>query len=267
MAEARRQMDKGEAPKPLDEYRLTRPDGKVVWLENHRIRISDGGTYFIGITQDITRRKLAEKRVKGLLREAAHRAKNQFAIILAMAREARQEAQSTDEFHEVFGARLQALARSHDLLVSGDWKGASIRELLITHLEPFGAASRCDAAGADFTITARAAQYLGMAFHELATNALKHGALATDDGRIAATWNVQGNEFTFVWKETGATAFEAASTGGFGTKVLASLAPAGLSGASHTEFEADGMRWTISAPLWAVMETSADRNGDSAVSD
>jgi PAS domain S-box-containing protein len=265
MAEARRQMDRGEEPKPLDEYRLTRPDGRVVWLENHRIRISDGGTYFIGITQDITRRKLAEKRVKGLLREAAHRAKNQFAVILAMAREARQEVQSADEFHEVFGARLQALARSHDLLVSGDWKGASIRELLMTHLEPFGAASRCDANGADFTITARAAQYLGMAFHELATNALKHGALASDDGRIAATWNIKGDDFTFVWKEKGAATGETAKTGGFGTKVLSSLAPAGLSGTSHTEFEADGMRWTITAPIWAVMEVSADRDGDSIV--
>jgi PAS domain S-box-containing protein len=264
MAAARRLMDKGEAPKPLDEYRLTRPDGRTIWLENYRTRISEGGSYFIGITQDITRRKNAERRVRGLLREAAHRAKNQFTVILAMAREASHGAQSAADFQSVFGARLQALARSHDLLVSGDWKGTTVRELLLAHLEAFGAQARCEAHGPDFTITTNAAQYLGMAFHELATNALKHGALASEDGRLRVTWAVEeapggDSQFTLTWEELGTGPVAAPKDEGFGTKVLLRLAPAALSGTSHMEPGSDGLSWTIQAPLSAVMD-EADKD-------
>ena len=258
MAAARRLMNEGIEPPRIDEYRLTRPDGKTVWLENHRRRLTDGGNYFIGITQDITRRKRAEDRVQALLREADHRAKNQFAVIMAVARETSRTTQTAAAFEEAFGSRLKALARSHDLMIRGDWQGTTLRELILAHLEPFGAGEKCELAGPEITLSAAAAQYLGMAFHELATNAAKHGSLASKAGAIRIVWEVGGGaseaEFVLTWRESGAPAPTANGADGFGTKVLLKLVPATLAGRSTRELTADGLIWTIAAPLSALVE-------------
>jgi PAS domain S-box-containing protein len=261
MAAARRLMDEGIEPPRIDEYRLTRPDGKTIWLENHRRRFSDGGNYFIGITQDITRRKRAEDRVQALLREADHRAKNQFAVIMAVARETSRTTQGAAAFEEAFGSRLKALARSHDLMIRGDWQGTTLRELILAHLEPFGADDKCELAGPDITLAASAAQYLGMAFHELATNAAKHGSLGTEAGTISIAWEIVGNapeaEFALTWTEHGAPAPTASGADGFGTKVLLQLVPATLAGTASRELTVDGLIWTIAAPLSALVEGDA----------
>ena len=259
MAEARRLMDEHAEPRRVDEYRLTRPDGETVWLENYRTRVSDGGDTFIGITQDITRRKLAEERVQELLREAQHRAKNQFAVIIAVARETRRTTESLAEFEHAFGARLKALSRSNDLLVEGDWRGTSIRTLLIAHLEPFGAEPRCRIEGPKITVTPNCAQYLGMAFHELATNAAKYGALAVESGRISVVWEVDGDaegaEFNLSWKESGAAPPpETPGSAGFGTKVLMQLVPAALDGRSAREMTPAGFVWRVTAPLASIVD-------------
>jgi two-component system CheB/CheR fusion protein len=255
MAEARRLMDRKQQPRSSDEYRLTRPDGAVVWLENHRTRVSDGGEYFIGITQDITRRKLAEERVKELLREADHRAKNQFMVILAIAREMRRTTASAAEFDVAFSARVEALARSHDLMARGAWRGTTLRDLIEAQLAPFNAEPRCTIEGPDVPVSASAAQYLGMAMHELATNALKHGALRSDAGRIRVSWATVGAgapELSLAWAESGVPAAQPAESAGFGTKVLMQLTPAALSGRSDRRRTADGFVWTLAAPLSAV---------------
>ncbi|MBN9022541.1 MAG: PAS domain S-box protein [Rhizobiales bacterium] len=126
MASAREAIDMGLPPRQVDEYRLHRPDGTTVWLENHRSRGADGGRHYIGITQDISRRKQAEERIAVLLREAAHRAKNQFAVIQAIARETARGSEAGDDFYQAFSARIQALAKTHDLLVKGDWQGSDL---------------------------------------------------------------------------------------------------------------------------------------------
>jgi PAS domain S-box-containing protein len=265
MAEARRLMDRGLEPRPSDEYRLIRPDGKTVWLENHRTRVSDGGDYYIGITQDITRRKIAEERVQSLLQEASHRARNQFAVIMAVAKETSQTVRSAAEFEAGFGVRLRALARSHDLLIQGDSKGASLRDLLFSHLEPFGAGARCQAEGPDVTASASATQYLGMAFHELATNAAKHGALASPRGTIRVTWEIREStsapsEFVLTWAETGGPPPHPGEATGFGTKVLARLVPAAFSGRSTRAMKPAGLVWTLVAPLSAIVEVAREKD-------
>lgn len=258
MAEARRLMDAGVAPKLNDEYRLIRPNGDIVWLSNHRTKVSDERNYFIGITQDITRRKMAEEQVRTLMREAAHRAKNQFSVILAMARETGQTSQTAKEFVNVFAARLRALSRSHDLLVGADWKGAGLRDLLAAQLEPFGASARCEMAGPDLRLSPAAAQYLGMAFHELATNAAKYGALAVQEGRIRVLWRISEDDndpvFHLTWTETGGPAPLPVHADGFGTKVLSRLTPSALSGTSELTMTPPGVTWSLRAPLSAVRD-------------
>ena len=256
MAEARRLMDERGEPRRTDEYRLTRPDGQTIWLENHRTRMPDDDGHFIGITQDITRRKLAELRVQALLREADHRAKNQFTVIMAVARETSRTTGTASEFEEAFAARLQALARSHELMLGGDWQGTTLRELILAHLMPFGADTRCELLGPDIVVSASAAQYLGMAFHELATNAAKHGALASAAGSVRITWEIRENppgpEITLTWMENGGPQPQSAEPAGFGTKVLLQLVPATFSGRANRELTQEGLRWTMVAPLAAV---------------
>ena len=256
MAEARRLMDSGQSPRSADEYRLLRPDGTTIWLENHRTRVSNGGDYFIGITQDITRRKRAEERVASLLEEAAHRARNQFTVIMAVARETGRASESAEEFEEAFTTRLMGLAASHGLLITGEWTGAKLRELLRVHLEPFGCADRVAFEGPDLTISASAAQHLGMAFHELATNAVKHGSLSVE-GAVRVVWEVRERsprpDFALTWTETGGPAPEEPTRRGFGTQVLTRLVPGALDGEAMRDLAPAGFVWTLVVPLASVV--------------
>jgi len=256
MAAARRTIDMGGEPAPFDEYRLIRPGGEMVWLENHRTRIKDAaGRYVIGITQDVTRRKLAEEKVRLLLREASHRAKNQFAVIQSIARETMRSS-APEEFDEAFSHRIAALARSHDLLVKGNRGVVDFRELVTAHLAPFGAEGRAGLTGPDLGVGPNAAQYLGMAFHELTTNAAKYGALSAVAGRIDITWSIEagpdGNAMVVSWQERGGPPVTIPKSSGFGSIVLLRLAPRALLGEADMSAEPDGLRWRLTAPYDAL---------------
>src|SRR5262245_27970579 len=192
MQEARNRMTQGEPPPTRDEYRLFRPDGRMIWLENHRVSVDREGKHFIDITQDITRRKKAEKRNTMLMRELAHRVKNQYAVILALIRETKKQARSPEDFETLIRSRITALSRSHDLLVHGEWERADLHELIVAHLDSFGARDRLATEGPEVLLSPTAAQYIGMAVHELATNAAKHGAFSVPTGRINVTWSLDG---------------------------------------------------------------------------
>jgi two-component sensor histidine kinase len=260
MAAARRAIDAGGDFSPFDEYRLIRPGGETVWLENHRTRFDDVGRYVIGITQDVTRRKLAEERVNLLLREASHRAKNQFAVIRSIARETMRSTDA-DGFDDAFSQRLAALARSHDLLVKGDWQRVELRDLVSAHLAPFGAEARAALTGPPLGTTANAAQYLGMAFHELTTNAVKYGALAAAGGRIEVTWTVvedaSGNKVVVEWRELGGPPVAAFKPTGFGSSVVLRLVPRALFGEAEMTVESDGLRWRLTTSYEAVADKDA----------
>jgi PAS domain S-box-containing protein len=257
MAAARRAIDAGEAFSPFDEYRLTKPGGDTVWLENHRTLFEEAGRYVIGITQDVTRRKRAEQRVQLLLREASHRAKNQFAVIQAIARETLRST-GPSQFEEAFTKRVGALARSHDLLVNGNGNAVELRELVAAHLAPFGAEARAVITGAGLGILPNAAQYLGMAFHELSTNATKYGALSIPNGTIEIRWTVvadpAGDRIVIEWLEHGGPPVAAPPSRGFGTSVLSRLVPRALFGEATLTASVEGVHWKLTAPYDAVAE-------------
>lgn len=252
MADARRAIDAGQTPNPIDEYRLHRPDGRTIWLENHRTRAGEAGLYYIGITQDVTRRKKAEERITVLLTEAAHRAKNQLAVIQAIARETSRSSSAGDAFYEAFVERIRALSKTYDLLVRGQWQGTDLRELLVAHWNAFGVEERCSAEGPAITIVPAAAQQLGMAFHELTTNAIKHGALQRA-GTVAVRWTVHaGSEdehLELVWREQGLPTTPQLGSNGFGMRVLEELVPHALLGETQLEAGDEGLTWTLRAPL------------------
>ncbi len=137
---------------------------------------------------DITERKHQEERIKLLLGEVNHRAKNMLAVVQSVARQT--AAASPQDFLERFSERVQALAASQDLLVEAEWRGVRLTELIRKQLAHFKGliGSRIELRGPSLLLSASAAQTLGMAIHELATNAGKYGALSVSEGRIAIGW-------------------------------------------------------------------------------
>ncbi len=230
--QARELMEKGAAPAPKDEYRLTRPDGRTIWLENYRAVIDgDEEKYFIGITQNITNRKRAEKRIKQLMQELVHRVKNQYTVILAIVRETSRQMQMPPEFQAVIEERIVALSRSQDLMLQGQSESIDLRDLLKAHVEAFGVGTRLDPEGPPVALSATAAQYLGIAFHELCTNAVKHGAFSVPEGRVSVTWAIHTNGqeelFKIAWTERGGRKSLDAKRQGFGWKVLKEITALG----------------------------------------
>ena len=222
MREARRLMDQGLRPAERDEYRLLRPDGKMLWLENHRATDPTNEQFFIGITQDITQRKNAEERVELVLNELAHRIKNQYAVIIKIAKDTYRQAETAKDFNEAFQARMLGLARSNDLLLRGGGQEVDLRSLLLSQVEIFGDSRRIELNGPAIAVSANAAQYLAMAFHELSTNALKHGAFSVETGRIDVTWAISEDVpamFKIIWQERGGPAPKSKSKSGFGKLV------------------------------------------------
>jgi PAS domain S-box-containing protein len=254
-------------PSKKDEYRVVRPDGRIVWLENSRAVAFDGIKHIIGITQDITRRKENESRIMELMREVAHRVKNQYAVILGIVRETAKQAPTAEAFEAQIQSRIAGLAKSHDLLVSGDWIGASIADLVNAQLEPFCTSARCEVSGPSVLLRPMGVQYLGMAIHELATNSAKHGALSVEEGRLKVNWTIDpaksgGCLLIFIWKETGGPPVQMRATSGFGIQVLEKLAPRALGGTGDLSFLADGVQWTLKTDDSSIASYSLhDRHG------
>ena len=242
-----------------------RKDGSLiaVSLTISPIRAPDGEIVGASkIARDITAAKESERRIRLLMREVNHRVKNQFAVILSMVRETSKRSTGPGEFEELIRSRIMALSRSHDLLVTSEWAGASLFDLIQEHLKPFGHEERISLSGPLLTLQSNAVQNLGMAFHELGTNSSKYGALAGEGGRIEITWTVETGptaerRFHLVWQETskavGGAGEAKPERKGFGTVVLQRVAPQSLSGASNLERSPGHMKWELSAPLEAII--------------
>lgn len=238
-----------------------RKDGRLVPVSLTVSPVRDGTGRIVGaskIVRDITVRKDSEQRIRLLMREVNHRVKNQYAVILSMIRETNKRAKDPDDFERRMRERIMALSQSHDLLVDADWKGATLSELARAQVLPFANEERLALDGPDLVLEPNAVQYLGIAFHELATNSAKHGVLSGEDGRIDIAWRiVDGPEprFALTWRESGGPPAEAPAAGGFGTVVLKRVAPLALNGSGTLVYHSDGVTWTLDAPLNAVEAT------------
>jgi len=255
-------IKRGERVASFDTVRQ-RKDGTLVFVSLTISPIKDAAGRIVGaskIARDITEKRENERRIRTLLREVNHRVKNQFAVILSIIRETANRTSDKAEFIEHVRERITGLSRSHDLLVSSDWSGASLFELVQEHLKPFGHEERITLSGPLVTLLPNAVQYLGMAVHELGTNSAKYGALADAVGRISVTWRVlkrpEGNEeFQLVWEETSIPRQTATdmSRPGFGNVVLQRIAPQSISGTAAITREPGHVRWELQAPVAAVL--------------
>lgn len=258
------QIRRGERVPSFDTIR-TRKDGSFVAVSVTVSPIKNTNGDIVGaskIARDITAAKENERRIKMLMREVNHRVKNQFAVILSMVRETSKRSSGQQDFEERIRERIMALSRSHDLLVTSDWAGANVTELVLEHLKPFVTADRFSVSGPLVNLVPNAVQHLGMAFHELATNSAKYGAFAGPDGRVDVSWTNARDEagkprFQLVWNERfheEAEAEEKATTHkGFGAVVLLRVAPQSISGTATLERSPGQLQWTITAPLDGVI--------------
>lgn len=185
--------------------------------------------------------------------------KNQYAVILAMARAAGTGSQTVSEFQSGFSDRLQSMSRAHDLLTRKEWKAVPLRDLITSELGAFSREDRLDLRGDDVWLKEHAVVNMGMALHELATNASKHGAWSGPRGRISISWSIMGGDLTFVWREEGGPPARPRDHQGFGSKILERIVPTALQGTGVLKILPEGLCWTLTVPA-TCLDLGEDRS-------
>jgi PAS domain S-box-containing protein len=249
------------------EYRVVWPDGTTLWLRGRGqviARAPDGkAERMVSIVTDVTERKAAEDHIQFLMHEISHRSKNLLMVIQSIARRTARTAGTMEEFESRFERRLQGLAASHDVLVRENWHGAPLASLVRQQLVPFVEiqSSRFELAGPDVVVTAEAAQAIGLAIHELATNAIKYGALSEPSGRVKVSWMFDGNagapgQLSLNWTEQGGPPVSPPSRKGFGHVVIGEMVERALNGKVAVDFAQQGLQWSVSIPAINVVSDS-----------
>jgi two-component system, chemotaxis family, CheB/CheR fusion protein len=240
------------------EAQIARPDGsrRDVIISSAPLRDEAGNVRgAVAAMADITERKRSEQHQEMLLHELQHRVKNILATIAALAARMLRSSDTMDQFAEGFTARLQAMARTHELLSQGRWRGADLKEVVKLSLLPYRTSDlgNLTVEGPPAVLAPRDAAALGMILHELASNAAKYGALATNEGRVDVHWRLKGDApeevVTLTWKEHAPNPVPEPKRAGFGTKFVKRSSAYELAGKADLEIEADGARCVIEFPL------------------
>jgi PAS domain S-box-containing protein len=212
-----------------------------------------------GVTIDITARKRAEQRQMLLAREVDHRARNVLTLVQSIVRLTR--AGDVEAFSAAIEGRITALARVHTILSLSSWEGAELGGLIREELAPFIArdASRVSASGPLVRLKPAAAQTLALALHELATNAVKYGALSSLTGSLSVAWREAGGHLQLEWRECEGPRISAPSRRGFGTRSVIASVETQLGGQVEFDWKAEGLVCRLSIPLHdrAHMEEAA----------
>ncbi len=201
--------------------------------------------------------------IRMLMQEVNHRSKNLLAVVRAIASQTANH--SPETFVADFSKRVEALAASHDILVHNKWRGVPMHDLVRSQLSHFGAlvGDRITLDGPPITLNPAAAQNVGMAVHELATNAGKDGALSNQTGRVDVRWLVAQPEaapprFQISWVEQDGPPVRPPASRGFGSVVLGAMLHKGLAAEVDLRFPTDGVQWQMDCPLANVLEPPPD---------
>lgn len=242
------------------EFRIVRKDGEMRWLMDRGQAFHEGEgsdrrvVRAMGTVLDITERKQAEERQILLMAELDHRVKNILANVSAIARLSSSSAGSVDGFVTALDGRIQAMSRAHGLLRRGGWTGANLAELVAASLSPFKSRSEHNIVveGAPLRLVPKIAQSLALVLHELATNAVKHGALSQPGGKVSVSWSRVADtdppQLRFIWSERGGPPVREPERRGFGLTVLAAAASE-IGAKAACTFGEDGLNYTFVGPL------------------
>lgn len=238
------------------EFRIIRPSGEVRWVSTRSIALRDDKGRIVravGVNYDVTERRRAEEAQSLLIHELNHRVKNTLATVQSLAIQSFRNTGDPVSAREAFMARLLALSRAHNVLTRTNWIGAMLHEVVAQALQPFrtGDSNRFDIDGPDAQLTSKEALVLSMCLHELATNAMKYGALARASGTVRLRWTVSegGRNLHLVWSERGGPKVVAPASRGFGSRLIEWGLGQELGGSARLDFEPHGLVCTIEAPL------------------
>lgn len=239
------------------EYRLARPDAEdMVWVRATGIQIRDEGGKSIavcGFLSDITRQRMIEDQGRTLMAELDHRVKNVLATVQALAQQTAKRTRSLEGFLSNFGGRLKSMAAANELLTAARWRGAAISHLVAAELGGI-AQGQTRADGPELFLTPRAANALALGLHELATNALKFGALSTESGQVDLYWSeTPEGGFRLTWTESGGPTVRQPKRLGFGSTLLAQVTGRELAGQTRVEYLAAGVHVTLTAGKASVV--------------
>jgi two-component sensor histidine kinase len=194
---------------------------------------------------DVTDQKAYEDQILFLMRESNHRAKNVLSLVQAIARQT--AVRQPEDFIGRFNGRIRALAASQDLLVRNKWQGADVEDLVRAQLAHFAdlVGSGIAVDGPKLRLNATASQAIGLALHELATNAGKYGALSVDTGQVDVRWRLEGDSFVMSWAERNGPPVSPPERHGFGSTVVGSMVERSIGGEVELNYVPSGLIWRL----------------------
>ena len=240
-----------------DTFPLRRADGQFRWFLSRANPLKDNaGTVLLwcGTNTDITEQLEAQEHINLLIREVNHRSRNMLATIRAVL--GRSKRLPKDELIQSLDRRIAALASNQEILDGGDWSGARIADIVEGQLRHVGEEAR---ARIDFDtqepviVRAEVAEAIGLAIHELATNAQKYGALSNATGRVYVAWTLvddtDGDQLLqMVWRETGGPPVTEPTANGFGTLLIERNVEQVMKASVTLDFKPTGLVWQVRAP-------------------
>ena len=253
--ELRRAVEHGHA---VNERWHLRRDGTRFWASGMMMPLLDSnGTPegFLNILRDRTDARAELERRELLMAEMDHRIKNTFSTVQAVALQTGRYAPTVADFLAAFGARLIALARSHDVLIRSGWEDAPLRDVIEGALAAYeGEPGRITVEGLPVLLGANLVVTVSLAFHELATNAVKHGALSVPDGSVNVAWTIDpakrsARQIRIVWRERGGPPVERPERRGFGSQLLEQGIRSQAGGTVRLDFQPEGLECRICLPL------------------
>jgi len=236
-----------------DLFPMRSAEGEYRWFLSRALPIRDAEgniTEWFGTDTDVTEQRENSEQIRLLLHEVNHRSKNMLATVQALARKT-----NCDDagFIERFERRIAALAVNQDILVRREWREVPLEELVRLQLRFVDQTdSHLRIAGPPYPLSPRAAQIIGMALHELATNSLKYGALSSDEGSVEIGWECSEADFKMWWREHGGPPVAEPQRSGFGTMLIRDVPRSSLSAEVTMKFNPEGLCWQIVAPAAAL---------------
>jgi len=239
-------------------FRYIRPtDKRLIWLRLAGVvdRDDAGAAHRLtGIIEDVSQNHLEEDQRQQLMSELDHRVKNVLAAVQALAQQTAKRTTSLDSFLTTFGGRLKAMASANELLTAARWRGAAIDHLAAAELGAI-APGQTSWDGPELFLTPRAANALSLALHELATNAVKFGALSVETGHVALRWTARtGGGFELTWTETGGPTVSQPTRQGFGSTLLDQVTPRELNGDTKVDYRPAGVTVRFRAGAQAMAD-------------
>lgn len=239
------------------EHRIRRnADGQYRW---HQTRAKPAGASaddWVGTSADVHDMKGLQDRQQVLLSELQHRTRNLLALVQAIARQTKKSASSVDDFYRQFESRLGALSRVQGVLARTDQRPIDLRQIVQAEIEAHGAGDAAEIKGPAVELAPSAAQAMALALHELATNAVKYGALRQPPGKLSVHWKLRENEgdprVLLEWRESGVKIAQPPPEGrrrGYGRELIERALPYQLNAVTNLEFTGDGVRCTVELPL------------------